>query len=93
MSNKSSISCGVSLDITEAESLKKRLLKALSESSTIELKAESVTKVDTAGLQLCIALQKDLALSEKTIIWKNPSQELMDGVKLLGLSEDLQLIN
>ena len=58
MSSKTTFSCGNSLDITHVTGLYNRLERSLHKSNVIELKAEAVEKVDTAGLQLLMSVKK-----------------------------------
>ena len=91
MANKTSFSCGESLDIANAASLHSRLERALQKASTIELKADSVSKVDTAGLQLVVSLKKEIELLGGEIQWKKPSEKLLDCANSLGLLKHLGL--
>jgi len=91
MAVKTTFSCGESLDITEVASLQARLHKSLQKSSTIELKADDVKKADTAGLQLFVALERDVSNTGGALVWKKPSQALIDAARLLGLEKELGL--
>lgn len=91
MADKTSFSCGAMLDIANVESLHQRLLKALTKSSTVELKADKVEKVDTAGLQLFTALAIEVGKTGGQLIWKNPSSALLDAAAQLGLDHQLGL--
>lgn len=91
MTAKTSFSCGGLLDITVAVNLQNRLRKSLEKSSTIELKAESVKKADTAGLQLFVALSREVENTGGRLIWKQPSEELIKAASLLGLDDTLGL--
>ncbi len=91
MAAKTTFSCGESLDITEVASLQARLHKSLQKSSTIELKADDVKKADTAGLQLFVALARDVSNTGGALVWKKPSQALIDAARLLGLEKELGL--
>jgi len=91
MAVKTTFSCGESLDITEVASLQARLHKSLQKSSTIELKADDVKKADTAGLQLFVALARDVSNTGGALVWKKPSQALIDAARLLGLEKELGL--
>lgn len=91
MAKKTTFSCGEKLDISEAANLHARLQKSLSRSSHIELKADAVSKVDTAGLQLFAALRHEVANTGGDLIWKNPSEVLLDTAALLGLDKVLGL--
>ena len=91
MASKTTFSCGEHLDITEAASLYERLQKALTRSANIELKADAVTKADTAGLQLFVALAREVADTGGGLTWKKPSQALLETAALLGLDRQLGL--
>ncbi|MFT5579756.1 MAG: anti-anti-sigma regulatory factor [Paraglaciecola psychrophila] len=91
MNNKTSFSCGESLDIASVKSLQTRLQKSLQKSSIIELKADAVEKADTAGLQLFVALKNEIDKLGGSVVWKNPSTALINCAVLLGLDETLGL--
>ncbi|GAB2196648.1 STAS domain-containing protein [Sessilibacter sp. MAH4] len=91
MSEKTSFSCGEHLDITQVASLHARLSKAIAKASVIELKADKVVKADTAGLQLFVSLQKEISGNGGKIIWRSPSDALINAAKLLGLSKVLDI--
>ena len=91
MADKTSLSCGEALDISHATALHGRMQKALQKSSVVELKAHTVQKADTAGLQLVLSLKNEIETTGGQLIWKKPSNELIDAAKLLGLYESLGL--
>lgn len=91
MTSKTSFSCGECVDIVNVSSLYQRLQKSLQKSSTIELKADKVTKADTAGLQLFAALAQEVASKGGKVIWKNPSEALLSTAQQLGLTAILML--
>lgn len=84
-------SCGKSLDIASVQQLKPRLAKSLARGSSIELKADQVEKADTAGLQLLLAVSHQAAAQGGRIIWKKPTEKLLEAARLLGLSSELGL--
>jgi len=92
MAENTSFSCGESLDIQQVAAIHRRLQKSMQKSLNIELKADAVTKADTAGLQLFVSLRKDLHALGGDISWKKPSDELMNTAKLLGLASHLGLV-
>jgi anti-anti-sigma factor len=91
MSDKTSISLGENLDISNVSKLHSRLNASLQKSSTIELKADVVKKTDSAGLQLILSIKREVEKVGGTILWKKPSKELIDTAVLLGLFEHLGL--
>lgn len=91
MSDKTSFSCGEAIDIVHVESIRQRLIKAVSKANIIELKAHEVSKADTAGLQIFVALNQQLTNAGGQIVWKKPSPALLHSASLLGLSQALSL--
>ncbi len=91
MTGKTSFSCGELLDVTVVSSMHSRLQKSLMKSSNVEVKAEEVEKADTAGLQLFVALKKEISDTGGKLVWKNPSKALIDSARLLGLDKELGL--
>ena len=91
MSGGSSFSCGEALDIVHVEGLRQRLQKSLAKSSSIELKAHLVSKADTAGLQLFIALNQHVHALGGSLNWKKPSPTLVHAAKLLGVTQAIGL--
>jgi anti-anti-sigma factor len=89
--NTASISCGEALTIANAANLHEQLQKALAKNSTIELEASTVEKVDTAGLQVIVALSRELEKSGGNIVWKNPSEKVVHAVSTLGLNPFLAM--
>ena len=81
--------CGTldeSLCIANAESVYDTFLKALDASNAIEVEASRVKKVDTAGLQIILAVKNRLDKAGGNIMWNKPSKELVDSAKVLGVS-------
>ncbi len=93
MSNRTTFSCGENLDIAHATSMHQRLQKSLQKSLVIEIKADKVSKADTAGLQLLAALAREVTGRDGTLIWKKPSETLLATAQQLGLTQALMLEN
>lgn len=85
--------CGENLTIAHAMQLHQKLRKALDKSSNIELVANAVTKVDTAGLQLLVSLANEIDKIHGSINWKEPSSELLEAAEILGVSPHLAFDN
>ena len=79
------VQCGQALTIANAADLHTKLKEAVESSSDIELVADGVDKVDTAGLQLMVALSREIEKVNGTLVWKNPSEVLVQAVNTLGL--------
>ncbi|MEE4246633.1 MAG: STAS domain-containing protein [Kangiellaceae bacterium] len=92
MATKTTVSCGQYLDIQHAAELKARLLKAVDKQpSQCVLTANKVERVDSAGLQLIYAFMKELDQMGTAVSWKQPTESLQTGAKLLGMTELLNL--
>lgn len=86
---KTSVNCGETLTIAHAMQLHQKLRKALDKSSHVELIANAITKVDTAGLQLLVSLLHEIDKIHGSITWKEPSPELIDAADIMGLTPHL----
>lgn len=88
---KITVECGESLAINSVADLYGKLSKALETSSTIELDTSGVEKVDTAGLQLLVALEHEVEKSSGKVSYKNPSEALQQAVVTMGLNSHLTI--
>lgn len=86
---KATVNCGEMLTIAHATEFRDKLDKALEKSSNIELEAEDVKKVDTAGMQLLIALCREVEELHGKISWKKPSDVLVSAITTLGLKQHI----
>lgn len=55
----------------------------------ILIQAQSVTRADTAGVQLLFAFSKAAKEHSITLTWKNPSEVLVNAAKTLGIDSSL----
>lgn len=90
-SGTSTIDCGNGLTVATAADMHQKLQAALHDSSIINLKAHKVEKVDTAGLQLFVALGKEVERVGGKVVWQNPSDVLLQASKTLGLTQSVGL--
>lgn len=70
---------------------KNTLSQAMLNTAPLVLKADQVTQVDTASLQLLYAFIKAMNAKHQPWTWSSPSKELQQIAKLLGMSELLEL--
>ena len=92
MSKKVTLSLPERLGINEAESLKERMVKALDKESTIlDIKADKVEHLDSAGLQLLLSYKTAVSNAGKEMSLSNPTAEFLAAVELLGALELLEL--
>ena len=82
-----------SLTITHAHTLHDELEALIEKNQADELvlHAADVSRADTAGLQLMLALVKSSKERQMAVIWDHPSQKLLDAAKILGIQSALNL--
>lgn len=85
------VDCGASLDISQAMALHTRLTQLLTSGIPIIFNAREVRRVDTAMLQMLTAFFRAARTQGITVAWREPSDILRDGSRLLGLAEELML--
>lgn len=79
------------LVINTVSELKDALLDLLSQQTSIELDISSVTRADTASIQLLCSLQKNLAETQQQIMWHGHSDALFAAAQTLGVQDFLAL--
>ena len=79
------------LSIQNITGLHEILKKVLTANDTIELYAGEVTSIDTASLQLLVALKKEANKLQKTLVIDSPSPRFKESAKFLGLTEILDV--
>jgi len=89
--NATVISCGESIDITTVMTWRDKLLEILSVAPDVVFEAESVEKIDTAGLQVLVAFMKDARVKGLSVTWSNPSDVLCRAAMLTGFADVLEL--
>lgn len=77
--------------IAKVESLHAEFEEIEKKALPVSINAQSVTRVDTAVLQLLVAFFRSLAARDVSISWSGVSDELRASAKLLGLAIDLKL--
>lgn len=74
------------LDIGRAGELRAPLIEALATAQELQVELSRVERVDTAGLQLLLALARSARERGVAIRWSAPSPTLVEAAKRLGLS-------
>jgi len=77
------------MSIAKAEGLHQQLEAALREYSCIEIDASEVSRVDTAIVQLLASFLTDAENSGVQVSWRSVSDEMKEGVRLLGMDQIL----
>ncbi|MBL1265117.1 STAS domain-containing protein [Methylomicrobium sp. RS1] len=86
---------GINLDtvlsIQNITELHEKLKNSFALHDSIEINASQVASIDTATLQLLVALKKEAGKQQKNIVVMEPSQRFIESAGLLGLLEVLEL--
>ncbi|KAF0813945.1 hypothetical protein IGB42_01624 [Andreprevotia sp. IGB-42] len=78
------------LTIFQASELKDQLLQALSRTGNqIELDLSGVDELDTAGVQLLLALKQEAANQQKSVSYSHHSPTVLAAIDLLNLAATL----
>lgn len=85
------ITCGDSLDISAVGQKHAEFKEAIEKKQAIEISAESLQKIDGAGIQMLVALFAQAEREKMKISWKDTSATLLDAASLLGVNKQLQL--
>lgn len=88
----SSITLPTSLTIQSASSDHKELSERISHiEAPVQIDAGAVEEIDTAGMQLLLALVTELNTQSLKAEWQSPSEVLIQTAAILGMSEALAL--
>lgn len=79
------------LVINNAKLLSQDFTQLLQNNGDINIDASAVEMIDTATLQLLLAVTNKVRTSKHEVHWLNPSDIFISNVTLLGLSESLGL--
>jgi anti-anti-sigma regulatory factor len=88
---ESTVSLDSTLTIQHVVKLYETLKQSYASNNKIEINASQVSSIDTASLQLLVALKKNAVKQQKAIIFASPSQRFIESAELLGLLEVLEI--
>lgn len=77
------------LTIVQVESCKSQFIEFAEQHQEITLDDSEVSRVDTVGVQLLLAMITYIASQNKPLHWKNSSSIINESVKQLGINEDI----
>lgn len=77
------------MTIAHAAQVREALLQALSLGHT-QFDAHAVVSIDSAGVQLLLAMRRSVQAAQAALILTAPSAVLMDALRLYGLGELVQ---
>jgi anti-anti-sigma regulatory factor len=78
--------------IAEAADLHTRLIALAAKRADVCIEAGSVESIDTAAMQLLYVFIKEIKSNGNAVAWSNPSAVVLRNARLLGLSEQLDLL-
>ncbi|CAG7855860.1 hypothetical protein MCAMS1_00142 [biofilm metagenome] len=81
------------LSIQNVVKLYDKLKKIYAAHDAIEIDASHVSSIDTASLQLLVALKKDAIKQNKTVDFFQPSPRFVESARLLDLLDILEIID
>ena len=79
------------LSIANSVEFYQLLMNLIEEGGDIELDADSLTRIDAAGIQLLFVVQRALSEGGNTLRWFATSPPLKESAALLGMTESLAL--
>ena len=79
------INLDATLTIQNVATLHEKLKKSYAANDAIEINASLVSSIDTATLQLLVALKKDAVKRQKEVVFAAPSPRFIESAGLLGL--------
>ena len=85
------INLEATLTIQNVAALHEKLKKSYPTNNTLEINASQVSSIDTATLQLLVALKKDAVKQQKEVVFAMPSARFIESAGLLGLLEILDI--
>lgn len=91
MSGEVNIRCGEVLDISAVADLYQQLNHALEQEGVVNLQADSIERIDTAGLQVFVSFIQEMKRRDRVLHWQDPSEALMRSANYLGLKKILLL--
>lgn len=85
------IECPSELDIATVGVLHQQLLSVLQKKEPLEIDGHAVQKIHSATLQLLLSFMSEARSHGLSVQWRNPSLALVEGARLLGLTDHLGL--
>ena len=77
------------LTIVKAEECKSQFIEYVEQHSEISLDDSDVSRVDTVGVQLLLAIVTYVVSQNKPLNWQNQSSIIKQSIKQLGLNEEI----
>lgn len=90
-SSEAAITAGTALGIAEAAALRESWLVALEKPGPITVNLSGLERVDSAGVQLLLALARSAAMADRALVFEGHSAALAAELEALGLVDELEL--
>lgn len=81
------------LTIADCDDYYQQLVSRIEQGGDIILDGSAVTRIDTAFIQLLYLVQRTLMETDSSLQWQAISPAIDNSVRLLGLSEQLALVD
>lgn len=88
---ESAINLDATLSIQNVATLYEKIKRSYSANGTLEIDTSQVLSIDTATLQMLVALKKDAAKQQKEVVFAAPSLRFIESAQFLGLLEILDI--
>ena len=85
------IECPSELDMASVGLLRQQLLSALETPEPLQIDGRAVQKIHAAALQLFLGFVSEARSRGLDASWRNPSPAVVEGARLLGLTDSLGL--
>jgi anti-anti-sigma regulatory factor len=88
---ESIIKLDTTLTIQHVVKLHEKIKRSYAAYDAIEINTAQVASIDTASLQLLVALKKDAEQQQKSVVFTEPSSRFIESAGLLGLLEAFEI--
>ena len=82
---------GAKCTIIRAEELHAQMETLLQSGHDVEIDGSKVEQIDTSALQLLVNFHQALTNDGRHILWKEPSESLLNTAKLLGVDSHIAI--
>lgn len=90
--NESNITLDENIEISSIKKLYAKLEKCANRKVNVNLHANKVAVLDTAGIQMLASFVTQINQNGNSITWHEPSQQLLTFSEYAGLTKELELL-
>ncbi len=77
------------LTIAQVEQLKQEVMEVVSNSTKISIDDSEITRIDTTGVQLILAIVTHISSLNKELTWQCDADCIVESIKQLGINEPI----